>query len=413
MTTVIQNDPGTRSNRRKSVRRRRVWKRVFVIVLILAVAGGAAFFIARKATHKGGRAAGAPVVPQNTVLVAMTSHSDPSGQASALTLLGVDKTTGKNPVTLFLPVDALAPIPGAKDFDLIGKALASGSRALQQITVENMMGIDIDRIVSIDDVSLGVFIDALGGIDVDVQEKLYATQSNGTRTLAFQLGQRHMNGAAAITYLTYQDPSENQLDEFVRSQKVWEGIFDAASNNTKLASAIATFGGSQVAAEDGQFLQTIIAAFAKSSSGDRTYQILPGQAVGGGGSDSSYQVDDEKLADLVRQNFAGSVPFGITIGARPKVELRNGNGTPELGQRAAALLVPAGLRIEVTGNAPAFDYRSTRIVIYSNDAAGLALGREIRNLLGVGSIEVGTRAETIVNVTVVLGKDFLDKIKEP
>ena len=412
MTTVIQNDPGTRANRRKSVRRRRVWKRVFVIVLVVAVAGGAAFFIARKASHKGGRAAGAPVVAQNTVLVAMTSHSDPSGQASALTLLGVDKT-GKNPVTLFLPVDALAPIPGAKDFDLIGKALASGSRALQQITVENMMGIDIDRIVSIDDVSLGVFIDTLGGIDVNVEEKLFTTQPDGTRTLAFQLGQRHMNGAAAITYLTYQDSNENQLDEFVRSQKVWEGIFNAASNSTKLSSAIASFGGTQVAAEDAQFLQTIIAAFAKASSGDRTYQILPGQAVGGGGSDSSYQVDDGKVADLVRQNFAGSVPYGITIGARPKVELRNGNGTPELGQRAAALLVPAGLRIEVTGNAPAFNYRSTRIVIYSNDAAGLALGQEIRNLLGVGSIEVGTRAETIVNVTVVLGKDFLDKIKEP
>jgi len=39
------------------------------------------------------------------------------------------------------------------------------------------------------------------------------------------------------------------------------------------------------------------------------------------------------------------------------------------------------------------------------------LGQEIRNLLGVGAVEVGTRAETIVDVTVVLGKDFLTKIK--
>lgn len=407
---MIQNDPGTRSNRRRGLRRRRVWKRVFIVVLILAVAGAATFFIARKASHKGGHAAGASVVQQNTVLVAMTSHSDPSGQASALTLLGVDKT-GKNPVTLFLPVDALAPIPGAKDFDLIGKALASGSRALQQITVENMMGIDIDRIVSIDDVSLGVFIDQLGGIDVNVQEKLYTTQPDGTRTLTFQLGQRHMNGAEAVTYLTYQDPNANQLDAFVRSQKVWDGIFNAASDNAKLSSAIATFSATQVAAEDGQFLQTIIASFAAASSGDRTYQVLPGQAVGGGGSDTSYQVDDAKVADLVRANFAGSVPYGITTGARLKVELRNGNGTPELGQRAAALLVPAGLRIEVTGNAPTFNYRSTRIIIYSNDAAGLALGQEIRNLLGVGTVEVGTNPQTVVNVTVVLGKDFLTKIK--
>jgi len=407
---VIQQDPGTRSNRRKSLRRRRVWKRGFVILLILAVAGAGAFVVARKATHRGKPAAGAPVEPQNTVLVAMTSHGDPTGQATALTLFGIDKN-GKNPITLFLPVGTLAPIPGAKDFDLIGKALSSGQHALQQITVENMMGIDIDRIVSFDDVSLGVFIDQLGGIDVNVQEKLYSTQPNGTRALAFQLGQRHMNGAAAITYLTFHDPNATEIDSFVRAQKVWDGIFKAASNSSKLSSAIASFGGDQVAAEDASWLASIIRGFAAASSGDRTYEVLPGQEIGAGGTDVSYQVDDAKLANLVRQDFAGSVPYGVTVGARPRVELRNGNGTPELGQRAAALLVPAGLRIEVTGNAPTFNYRSTRIIIYSDDAAGLALGQEIRNLLGVGAVEVGTRAETIVDVTVVLGKDFLTKIK--
>lgn len=409
---MIQNDPKTRSNRRKSLHRRRVWKQALLVLLILAVAGTATFFIARKAIHKGSPAAGASAEPQNTVLVAMTSHSDPSGQASALTLLGADQN-GKNPIALFLPVDALAPIPGAKDFDLIGKALASGSSSLEQITVENMMGIDVDRVVSIDDVSLGVFIDQLGGIDVNVQEKLYTTQPDGTRTLAFQLGQRHMNGAAAVTYLTFKDSNANQLDAFVRAQKVWDGVFNAASKSSKLSSAIASFGGDQVAAEDGQWLASIIKAFASASSGDRTYQVLPGQEVGGGGADVSYSVDDATIADLVRADFAGSVPPGITVGARPKVELRNGNGTPELGQRAATLLVPAGLRIEVTGNAPTFDYRSTRIVIYSDDAAGLALGEEIRKLLGVGTVEIGTRAQNIVDVTVVLGKDFLTKTNVP
>ncbi|HJT37142.1 MAG TPA: LCP family protein [Actinomycetota bacterium] len=412
MTALIQNDPATRANRRKSLRRRRVWRRVLVVVLILAVAGGAGYVVERKATHKAKSSAGGSVVPQNTVLVAMTSHGDATGQATALTLLGVDRT-GKNPVTLFIPVDALAPIPGAKDFDLIGKALSNGNRGLEQITVENMMGIDVDRTVSFDDVSLGVFIDQLGGIDVNVQEKLYSTQPDGTRTLAFQLGQHHMNGAAAVTYLTFKDPSLTELDSFVRAQKIWDGIFNAASNAVKLSSAISSFGGAQVAAEDGQWFQSILKAFAASSVGDRTYQVLPGQAIGAGDADSSYQVDDQKVADLVRADFAGSVPYGVTIGQRARVELRNGNGAPQLGQKAAALLVPAGLRIEVTGNAPTFDYQSTRIVVYSDDATGLALGQEIRNLLGVGRVEVGTRAETVVDVTVVLGRDFLTKTQEP
>jgi hypothetical protein len=73
------------------------------------------------------------------------------------------------------------------------------------------------------------------------------------------------------------------------------------------------------------------------------------------------------------------------------------------------MLVPAGLRVEVTGNADNFKYASTKIVIYGDDAAALALGQDIRNLLGVGTVEVGTRAQTVVDATIVLGRDFLNK----
>jgi LCP family protein required for cell wall assembly len=325
-----------------------------------------------------------------------------------LTLFGVG-VDGKDPVVLFIPVGTLAPIPGAKDFDLVGKALSVGQPALQEITIENLLGIDVDRTVSIDDVSLGVFIDQLGGIDVDVQERLYVTQTDGTRTLEFQLGKRHMNGAAAITYLTYKSPDTTELDSFVRAQKVWEGIFAAGANNTKLASAMGAFGTDTVSADEASWLSGIWRAFAARASSDRSYDVLPGQAIGGGGANVSYQVDEAQLADVVRHDFGGSVPYGVTVGARAKIRLLNGNGSPEIGQKAAAMLVPAGLRIELTGNADNFDYRSTKIVVYGDDAAARALGQEIRNLLGVGTVEVGTSSQTVVQATVVLGKDFLNK----
>jgi anionic cell wall polymer biosynthesis LytR-Cps2A-Psr (LCP) family protein len=387
-----------------------VVRRGFIFILIAALIAGGAFFVARKAIHKGKTPTGTAVENQQTVLVAMTSHGDASGSAAALTLFGVDNN-GKNPVVLFIPVGTLAPIPGAKDFDLVGKALAVGQPALEQITVENLMGIDINQTVAFDDVSLGVFIDQLGGIDIDVQERLYITQKDGTRTLEFQLGKHHMNGAAAITYLTYQSPDTTELDSFVRAQKLWEGVFTAASNDSKFAAAMGSFGTDTLSADEASSLSSIWRAFAARSAADRTYDVLPGQAIGGGGPNIAYQVDDAKLADVVKNDFAGSVPFGVTIGARSKIQLLNGNGSPEVGQKASAMLVPAGLRVEVTGNADNFNYRSTKIVIYGDDAAALALGQEIRNLLGVGTVEVGTRASSVVDVTVVLGKDFLDKVQ--
>jgi hypothetical protein len=201
------------------------------------------------------------------------------------------------------------------------------------------------------------------------------------------------------------------VDSFVRAQKVWEGVFAAASNSSKFAAAMASFGTDTLSVDEASGLSSIWRAFAAQPAADRTYDVLPGQAIGGGGANVAYQIDDTKLAEVVRNDFAGSVPFGVTIGARSRIRLLNGNGSPEIGQKAAAMLVPAGLRVELTGNADNFNYRSTKIVIYGDDATSLALGQEIRNLLGVGTVEVGTRAPTVVNATVVLGKDFLDKVQ--
>ena len=383
---------------------------MLIAFLVLALAGGGVYFAVLKVKHKGAKATTAPVVPQKTALVAMTLHGDASGQAAALTLFGVGED-GSNPVVLFIPVGSLAPIPGAKDIDMVGSALSSGQISLQQITIENMLGIDISRTVSIDDVGLGVFIDQLGGIDVNVQEKLYTTRPDGTRTLIFPQGSRHMSGADAVTYLTYTASESTELDSFVRAQKVWEGIFAAAAQNSKLSAAITSLQTASVASDDAQWLSGIFKTFASASTAERTYQVLPGQEIGAGGANVSYQVDNSRVTDLVRGNFAGSVPYGVTIGARPRIRLLNGNGSPEIGTRAASLLVPAGLRIELTANADNFRYASTKIVIYGDDARSVATGQEIRNLLGVGTVEVGTRADTVVDVTVVLGKDFLTKVK--
>ncbi|MGZ4212759.1 MAG: LCP family protein [Actinomycetota bacterium] len=408
MSGVIQQDPGTRSTRRRAHRRRRALKSMLIILLIAAVIGGAATLIARQATRSAAKGTSAGVERQHTVLVAMTLHNDLSEQAAALTLFGVD-ANGKNPVVLFIPVGSLAPIPGAQDIDMVGKALSVGQPSLEQITIENMLGITIDRTVAIDDVSLGAFVDALGGIDVDVQERLYAAQPDGTQTLQVPLGRHHMSGAAAVTYLTYQSADTTELDSFVRAQKVWEGIFAAGA--TKLGSSMRAFGSDTLSSDDAAALSGVWRAFAARSADDRTYEVLPGQEIGGGGPNVSYQVDDGKIADLVKRDFAGSVPAGVTVDARPRMDLRNGNGSPEIGQSAAAVLVPAGFHIEYTGNAPNFDFRSTKIVIYSDDEQSLALGRRIREILGVGSVEVGTRAQTVVDVTVVLGKDYLEKVR--
>jgi len=57
-----------------------------------------------------------------------------------------------------------------------------------------------------------------------------------------------------------------------------------------------------------------------------------------------------------------------------------------------------------TGNASSFGFRRTRIVVYRE--ADVPVAQRIRALLRVGQIEIALTRQTIVDVTIVVGRDF-------
>lgn len=406
-SVLVEREPATRLGRRRRRLRR---KRAGVLMVALALVGfgiGVTAVATRRPSAPPGAVAGASADgPQLTTLVAMTLSSDASRQADSLTLFAMDRTGGK-PVVLFVPVGTFGQIPG-QGFEAIGKALTFGRPTLQQTTVENVLGIVIDRTVIFDDVSAGRVIDALGGIDVEVTERLLEPDERGRKVPVFTLGRQHMDAAAAITYATYRGEDETELQRFGRAQKVWEGMFAAAGPGGRLLrDAVTRIEAPATDREDVVAFADLLARIAAAPGRERSFQILPVVSVGAGGPGETYRVDDGPLGSLIAREFAGSLPSpGLAVNERPRVEIRNGNGRPELGEQVASILVPAGMKIEVTGNARSFDFPSTRIVVYGDDEASLSLGRRVRELLGIGEVEIGRRGQTVVDVTIVVGKDF-------
>lgn len=402
---LVEPETTSRTQRRRSRKRRKIAGRALIFALAGGVGvAGVAYVASRKPVAK------APVIgadadgEQLTTLIAMTLSDDPSQQADSLMLFGVERT-GDEPLALFIPVGTFAQIPG-QGFESIGKALTFGRPSLLETTVENLLGIGVDRTVVLDDVTVGTVVDAIGGIDVDVPEELYDTDDKGRRVLAVSRGQHHFDGASAVAYMTTRAEGVTELTRFVRMQAVWQGILAAAGpNGSVLAQAIRSLDEDSLTAGEKEPLAALLAVFARRAP---LFEVLPAEDIGSGG-DEAYKVDEAQVAQLVQRDFAGSVAAGVIPGARPRLEIRNGNGRPESGERVAALLVPAGMNIVVTGNARSFAFASTRVVVYGDDEASLTLGRKIRDLLGVGEVEVGTRGQTVVDVTVVVGRDFLQR----
>jgi LCP family protein required for cell wall assembly len=106
---------------------------------------------------------------------------------------------------LSIPRDSFAEVPG-QTAQKINGAYAFGGAALQIETVEAFLGIEIDHVVIIDFQGFEEFIDAIGGVEVDVPRKLCAEISGGAGggqggiTLRIGKGEQTLDGQKALAY---------------------------------------------------------------------------------------------------------------------------------------------------------------------------------------------------------------------
>lgn len=114
---------------------------------------------------------------------------------------------------LSIPRDAYAEIPGQAP-EKINAAYAFGGAALQIEAVEEFLGIEIDHVAIVDFTGFEDLIDAVGGVTVDVPQKLCADISGGAGggqggvTLRLGKGENTLNGEKALAYARVRKPSE-------------------------------------------------------------------------------------------------------------------------------------------------------------------------------------------------------------
>jgi LCP family protein required for cell wall assembly len=121
---------------------------------------------------------------------------------------------------LSIPRDSFAEIPG-QSAQKINAAYAFGGAGLEIQTVEGFLGIDIDHVVIVDFEGFKDFIDAIGGVEVDLPDKLCSEisggEANGGFTLNVGPGEVTLGGDEALIFArtrTNACPEEGGSDEF-------------------------------------------------------------------------------------------------------------------------------------------------------------------------------------------------------
>ncbi|MCU1621194.1 MAG: cell envelope-related transcriptional attenuator [Frankiales bacterium] len=398
---MTEPSTGTRVGRRTEQRERRRRQRRRLVVagaMAFVLLAAAATFLLVKNGGSSSVGNKAPVRTQKTLLFQVTG-SDGSAVMSAL--LADDRKSKTGAVVLIQP-QVLANVPGVGSGQF-GSAIKIGGVSGSRNALSDLMGVIIDGSWVVDATSFSRLIDTLGGVTVNVD---VVVQRN--RTVLLNPGQQRLGGSQALSYATYLAAGEQEQVRLTRLQAVFDAMLNVLPKDT--TSLLASLGSGSATTQPAATVAGILQGLeGDDASNDLQYQSLPVTKVDVD-DQQRFRIDAAGDKALVDDLLSQSIPPGARKSGN-RVLVLNGVGTPGLGDKVRAKLVPAGFVFIGSRNAPHFGFANTIVLVPTATEQSLAVGRSVAKALGVPGDSVQTTDEigTIADVVVIVGADFKAK----
>lgn len=141
-------------------------------------------------------------------------EGEKSGRSDTIMLAFVNLNEGAVNL-LSIPRDTRVELAEGKGTTKINHAFAYGGQALTRKTIENFLDVEIDRYVQVDFEGFAAIIDALGGIDYNVEQRMYKPEES----IDLQPGQQKLNGKQALAYVRWRGTATADIGRVERQQK--------------------------------------------------------------------------------------------------------------------------------------------------------------------------------------------------
>ena len=284
---------------------------ILIVVFILSGMVGAFFanaLIDNKSDYKENEKKGLLVARDKATVMIMgvDERADDVGRSDTLMIATLDPEKNQAAI-LSVPRDTRVKISG-HGFDKINAAYAYGGRQLTQKTIENLLNTHIDHYIKINIHGFTKIIDALGGIDIDVEKRMYYEDpwdDDGGLYIDLQPGMQHMDGKTAITYVRYRD-EEGDIGRIKRQQNFMKAVMDKLVSPTiipKLPSIVSAVSDSVETDMSVSEILSFIGTLQEAKNNGLKSDMIPGKPVYI--EDVSYWVPDIKKTRQILANTLG------------------------------------------------------------------------------------------------------------
>lgn len=342
----------------------------------------------------GNAETGADNAAQRTDTIMVVSY-DQSAKTIKVTSVPRDtkiKINGKN-----AKINSAVPVGGAK-------YLAD--------SIKDMLGININYYMQVDYAAFRSIIDAIGGVDVNVENKMDYDDAAQNLHIHFNKGTQHLNGQKAEEFFRWRKNNDGTgfaegdigrikaqhsfIEAVVEKLKAKKTIFKlpvilkAIAKNTKTnmsASEIIKYG----------------TAALKVNKSNISMNTIKGTSMYIGGV-SYFVYDSNSSNKTVSDNKTTKTTTSVNI-KNLKVEVLNGTETNGLAKRYKDKLIGKGFSSSniTTGNAPTKPIKETKVILYGVDEENAS---EVKSKLGIENIELVNNKSEKYDIIITIGKDF-------
>ena len=170
-------------------------------------------------------------------------------RTDSMMLLTIDPVNGTAGM-LSIPRDLWVNIPGGFGYGRIntayqlgeGNRLPGGGPQLAMDTVEELLGVPVDYYAQIDFSAFVRFIDEIGGVKIDVPEKIVVDPLGDNNSKTLKPGRQVLPGELALAYARARKTEGGDFDRAQRQQQVIIGIRDRILSLNILPSLVAKSG---------------------------------------------------------------------------------------------------------------------------------------------------------------------------
>jgi hypothetical protein len=286
-------------------------------------------------------------------------------------------------------------------------------------TLEN--GSHFDRYIIVNSNGLKEFIDAIGGIDVPVTEKMDYDDSWGHLHIHFKPGLVHMNGTDAMGYSRFRhdacsDPCRTKRQDQVIHIALAKLKSEKVNDLLHLGQIIAALNRNIKTNLSFDEEKSIAWAFKDANLADLSHAETIGYSDTIDSPNGELLVPDGPQKERIVADLLGAYgnvtppPVSALSAVKPStihVVVENGSGISGLAGVAAQKLKQAGYVIDSVANADAFSYDVSEVRPAAKDPL---VGERVRADLGLPGAKVSPATDATPGpraiVTVIVGKDF-------